>query len=127
LSDPRRDDLAFRVYERVRDAVIEITGAPPAAAGSLRPSAYWSEELENIDYMIEASPLIVRKLRHHSFNLTGIRPYDYRTKDACAASSSRPGSPRCATSAATRCSCPSRPRSAASATTSADASSTSTR
>jgi len=28
LSDPRRDDLAFRVYERVRDAVIEITGAP---------------------------------------------------------------------------------------------------
>ena len=82
MSDPRRDDLAFRVYERVRDAVIEITGAPPAAAGSLRPSAYWSEELENIDYMIEASPLIVRKLRHHSFHLTGIRPYDYRTKDA---------------------------------------------
>ena len=32
--------------------------------------------------MIEASPLIVRKLRHHSFHLTGIRPYDYRTKDA---------------------------------------------
>ena len=30
--------------------------------------------------MIEASPLIVRKLRHHAFHITGIRPYDYRSK-----------------------------------------------
>ena len=28
--------------------------------------------------MIEASPLVVRKLRHHAFQITGIRPYDYR-------------------------------------------------
>jgi len=71
----------FAVYERVRDAVVQITGAPLAAAGEARPSAYWTEELENIDYMVEASPLIIRKLRHHSFHLTGIRPYDYRSKD----------------------------------------------
>ena len=44
------------------------------------PSVYWTEELENIDYLIDASPLIVRKLRHHSFHITGIRPYDYRDK-----------------------------------------------
>jgi hypothetical protein len=44
------------------------------------PSAYWREELETIDYMIDASPLILRKLRHHAFHITGIRPYDYRSK-----------------------------------------------
>ena len=48
--------------------------------GASDPSAYWREELENIDYLIEASPLIVRKLRHHAFHITGIRPYDYRSK-----------------------------------------------
>ena len=30
--------------------------------------------------MIDASPLIVRKLRHHAFHITGVRPYDYRNK-----------------------------------------------
>jgi putative sugar O-methyltransferase len=45
------------------------------------PSSYWAEELSNIDYMIEASPLLVRKLRHHAFQITGIRPYDYRKQD----------------------------------------------
>jgi len=72
---------AWAAYERVRDAVVEIVGAPVSAAGEARPSTYWTEELENIDYMVEASPLIIRKLRHHSFHLTGIRPYDYRSKD----------------------------------------------
>ena len=72
----------FRVYERVRDAVVELTRARAAAGPAASPSAYWTEELENIDYMVEASPLIVRKLRHHSFHLTGIRPYDYRSKDS---------------------------------------------
>jgi len=75
----------FEVYQRVRDAVVQLTGSPGAgpaqSMGAERPSAYWSEELENIDYMVEASPLIIRKLRHHSFHLTGIRPYDYRSKD----------------------------------------------
>ena len=46
----------------------------------VRPSEYWSEELSNIDYLLEASPLIVNKLRHHAFHITGIRPYDYRSQ-----------------------------------------------
>ena len=54
--------------------------ARPRDAPAADPSAYWTEELENIDYLIEASPLIVRKLRHHAFHITGIRPYDYRVK-----------------------------------------------
>jgi hypothetical protein len=47
------------------------------------PSAYWSEELAGFEYLLDASPLIVDKLRHHSYHVTGLKPYDYRTgKDA---------------------------------------------
>ena len=72
---------AFGVYQRVRDAVRQIVGTPLAnAGGASAPSDYWSDELENIDYMIEASPLIVRKLRHHAYHISNVRPYDYRVK-----------------------------------------------
>lgn len=70
----------YRAYLRARDAVLEMTRGAAPAGGAVDPSAYWSEELENIDYLIEASPLIIRKLRHHAFHITGIRPYDYRVK-----------------------------------------------
>ncbi|HKE87862.1 MAG TPA: putative sugar O-methyltransferase [Vicinamibacterales bacterium] len=74
--DLSRTSPEFRAYERARDAVMQLTGASPSSGAS----AYWTEELENIDYMIDASPLIVRRLRQHAFHITGIRPYDYRTK-----------------------------------------------
>lgn len=66
----------FAAYQRARDAVLQMKGA----GGSAEPSAYWAEELENLDYMVDATPLIVRKLRQHAFHVTGIRPYDYRAK-----------------------------------------------
>lgn len=75
---PTRQSPEFRAYERVRDAVVRLKAS--SADGAAAPSAYWTEELGTIDYMIDASPLIVRKLRHHAFHITGIRPYDYRTK-----------------------------------------------
>ncbi len=71
---------AYRAYERARAAVLEMLRPRTGNAGAIEPSAYWAEELDNIDYMIEASPLIIRKLRHHAFHITGIRPYDYRVK-----------------------------------------------
>ena len=78
---------AKAAYERARAAVLTMTGdsgtvAPshPRTGTSADPSVYWQEELGTIDYMIEASPLILRKLRHHAFHITGIRPYDYRSK-----------------------------------------------
>ena len=70
----------YRAYERARDAVLQMKAAASVDGGVADPSAYWTEELANIDYMVEASPLIVRKLRHHAFHITGIRPYDYRSK-----------------------------------------------
>ncbi|HEV8396033.1 MAG TPA: putative sugar O-methyltransferase [Vicinamibacterales bacterium] len=78
--DPRTAP-GYDAFLRARDAVLRMKQGESAPAGSaVDPSTYWSEELENIDYLIEASPLIVRKLRHHAFHITGIRPYDYRSK-----------------------------------------------
>ena len=73
------DARAYQNYLGVRDAVLRMKQA--GATGTAAPSEYWDEELSNIDYMIEASPLIILKLRHHAFQITGIRPYDYRVQD----------------------------------------------
>ena len=72
----------FQAYLRVRDEVARMKERPegPASGDPANPSAYWSEELEYIDYIADATPLIIRKLRHHAFHITGIRPYDYREK-----------------------------------------------
>jgi glycosyltransferase involved in cell wall biosynthesis len=79
-----RPSASFLAYQRARDAVLKMVAAPSHLALSHPrtgdPSAYWRDELETIDYMIEASPLIINKLRHHAFHITGIRPYDYRSK-----------------------------------------------
>ncbi len=72
------DARGWQVYQTVRDAVLRMKAVPPD--GEAHPSAYWAEELAHIDYLIEASPLVVAKLRQHAFHITGIRPYDYRTK-----------------------------------------------
>ncbi len=78
MTDPIRAEAGFQAYLTVRDAVLQMQ--EHARAASPDASAYWTEELDIIDYMIEASPLIVRKLRHHAFPITAIRPYDYRDK-----------------------------------------------
>ena len=46
-----------------------------------RPSRahYWQEELAGFEYMLDASPLIIEKLRHHTYHATGLKVYDYRT------------------------------------------------
>ena len=73
---------AFAVYRDIRDTVARICAADRAPTGAVAsPSAYWTEELGNIDYMAEATPLIIAKLRHHAFHVTGLRPYDYRAQD----------------------------------------------
>lgn len=73
-----REGAAFRNYETVRRQVLGMR-ARIAAAPDYRPSAYWTEELSNFEYMLDASPFIIEKLRHHTFHITGLRVYDYRT------------------------------------------------
>ena len=90
MSDDLRATPEFRAYLRARDAVLQIKTRSPEGLRHIDgvrqeispadPSTYWAEELGNIDYLIDASPLIIRKLRHHAFHITGIRPYDYRDR-----------------------------------------------
>ena len=74
-----RERPEYLVYEHVRRQVLAL-----AALGRNRrstghaPSDYWSGELEKFEYMLDASPLIIDKLRHHTHSLTGIHPNQYR-------------------------------------------------
>lgn len=75
-----RGTEAFRNYERVREVILRLKDAETHQWHDIyRPSEYWREELSNFDYMLDASPLIIQKLRHHCFHVTGLRVYDYRS------------------------------------------------
>ena len=42
------------------------------------PSDYWSAEVKGVEYLLDASPLLVQTFRAHSYHLTGLQDYDYR-------------------------------------------------
>jgi putative sugar O-methyltransferase len=42
------------------------------------PSLYWQEELNSFEYLLDASPLIVEKIREHCHHITGLLSYPYR-------------------------------------------------
>jgi putative sugar O-methyltransferase len=73
-----RGSAAFRNYQYARDRVLEMR-AQARSSPHYHPSAYWEEELSNFEYMFDASPLIIDKLRHHTYHVTGLRVYDYRS------------------------------------------------
>lgn len=68
----------YDAYRRVREEVLRMQAPRDGGGRDAAPSQYWADELEHIDYLIDASPLVIRKLRHHAFHITGVRPYDYR-------------------------------------------------
>lgn len=72
-----RDAAAYKNYVRARSEVLRMLDR--AAESDGRPSDYWLEELEGFDYMFDASPLLIERLRQQSYHLTGLRTYDYRS------------------------------------------------
>ena len=78
LAGLRASD-AFKNYEYARERVLEMR-AQIAASPEHKPSAYWEEELSTFEYMLDASPLVIEKLRHHTHWITGIRAYEYRSQ-----------------------------------------------
>ncbi|MEK7076600.1 MAG: putative sugar O-methyltransferase, partial [Patescibacteria group bacterium] len=78
--DESRRGVAYRNYLEVRNAVFAMLNADEAAASA--PSRYWKEELRGMEYLFDASPLIVETLRHHCYHLTGQREFDYRRHHA---------------------------------------------
>ena len=78
--DALRESRAYRNYEMVRERVLEMKALEESRrTGIFAPSDYWEEELANFEYMWDASPFIIEKLRHHTFHITGLRVYDYRS------------------------------------------------
>lgn len=78
--DRLREGPAYRNYLRAREAVLQMLTEVEALSGSqtAEPSNYWREELGGFDYMLDASPLIVEKLREHCHHITGDASYRYR-------------------------------------------------
>src|SRR3990172_7595695 len=76
IIENARESDAFRNYLQVRDRVLAML--VQAQKENEFPSHYWEEELAGFDYMLDASPLIIKKLREHCYHLTGLRAYDYR-------------------------------------------------
>ena len=78
--DALRESVGYRAYERALERFFVMKDLEAAErANSDAPSAYWREELDGFEYMLDASPLIVDKARQHTHHITGLRPYDYRS------------------------------------------------
>jgi hypothetical protein len=73
-----RNDPAFRHYQHVRDLVLRMMDE----AAGYEPSAYWQQEVQGFDYMFDAGPLVIARLREHEYHLTGLRSYEYRNHHA---------------------------------------------
>ena len=78
-----RESPAYANYELVRDKVLSMRALEPRASnGGSLPSGYWRSELESFEYMLDASPLVIERLREHTFHITGVKTYDYRQPSA---------------------------------------------
>ncbi|WP_169542058.1 putative sugar O-methyltransferase [Solirubrobacter soli] len=70
----------FRAYQRAREEVLRFRALDrERRGGTAAPSDYWEEELAGFEYLFDASPLLIKRLRHHSYHVTGLKVYEYRT------------------------------------------------
>jgi hypothetical protein len=76
-----RKSSSFKNYKRVRSRVMQMLLERGAGGRIGAPSAYAAEQLARIEYMFDASPLIVAKLREHCHHVTGVGVNDYRPND----------------------------------------------
>ena len=71
-----RSAPTYRAYLEVRERVLDMMEEAERLAS--RPSGYWTEEVAGLEYMLDASPLVIDRLRHHCYHLTGLLQYEYR-------------------------------------------------
>ena len=74
--DTAADGLAYRNYQIIRPWVLDMLSE--SRSQSDVPSEYWRQETAGFEYMLDASPLIVEKMRDHCYHLTGLHSYEYR-------------------------------------------------
>jgi hypothetical protein len=75
---------AFQTYLHVRPLIMSMLDRSLSDPHH-DPSEYWRQELAGFDYLLDASPLIIDKLREHCYHITGLRSYEYRLHHAHAA------------------------------------------
>lgn len=79
-NDELMESAAYRNYVTARDAAEKMLDRPVESLPAIAmPSDYWAEELAGFEYVFDASPLLVDKLRHHTYHITGVYTYTYRT------------------------------------------------
>ena len=61
----------YKNYLEARDAAFKMLEAGSRAGA--KASAYYEDEMRGLEYMLDASPLIVKNLRHHCHHITGIK------------------------------------------------------
>ncbi len=66
------DELGWKNFQLIRNHLVEYD------LFAQQKSLYWDEETDSLDYLIEASPKLISKLRDHCHWLTGVRSYDYK-------------------------------------------------
>jgi len=71
-----RNSREYKIYLKVSDGIIKMVDE--MYKRKELPSDYWEEEITGFEYIFDASPLIIKLLRHHCYHITGLRSYDYR-------------------------------------------------
>lgn len=64
----------YKNYTEARDMVLAMLRNEKNSS----TSKYWREELAGFEYMLEATPSIIKNLRHHCYHISGLHEYDYR-------------------------------------------------
>ncbi len=72
VEQQRSSDL-YKFYLDVRDKIMYMI-----QNSNYKLSSYWAEEVIGFDYMFDATPIIVAKIREHCYHITGERSYNYR-------------------------------------------------
>ena len=78
--DAAKNQACYANYLLVREYVVAMLRE--AHGDTDIPSRYWEEELAGFDYLLDASPLIIQKIREHSYHITGLKSYEYRRHHA---------------------------------------------
>lgn len=66
-------EYVYQKYLKFRDELAEKI----QISRDLGRSEYWRQEVEQFEYIFDATPTLVKNLRQHCYLLTGIRPYEY--------------------------------------------------
>ena len=75
-----KESYPYRIYLDTRETILAMLDE--FQDNKIIVSKYWREELAGFEYLFDSSPLIIQKLREHSYHITGQYSYTYRRHHA---------------------------------------------